>query len=60
MSEDQLTTGMGTGEMVVDNVSKGFGLGPLRKQVLCNCSFTLEKGKLTVLIGPRAAARARS
>lgn len=57
MSEAKLTPGMGTGEMVVHNLSKGFGLGPMHKQVLCNCSFTLEKGKLTVLIGPSGCGK---
>ena len=57
MSQNQLTTGMGAGEMIVDDVSKGFGLGPLHKQVLCNCSFTLEKRKLTVLIGPSGCGK---
>jgi len=57
MSQNQLIPGMGAGEMLVDNISKGFGLGPLRKQVLCNCSFTLEKRKLTVLIGPSGCGK---
>jgi NitT/TauT family transport system ATP-binding protein len=57
MSQNQLITGMGAGEMIVDDVSKGFGLGPLHKQVLCNCSFTLEKRKLTVLIGPSGCGK---
>lgn len=57
MSGAKLTPGMGTGEMVVHNLSKGFGLGPMHKQVLCNCSFTLEKGKLTVLIGPSGCGK---
>jgi len=53
----QLTPGMGAGEMVVENVAKGFGVGPLRKQVLRGCSFVLEKGKLTVLIGPSGCGK---
>lgn len=57
MSQNQLITGMGAGEMLVDNISKGFGMGPLHKQVLCNCSFTLEKRKLTVLIGPSGCGK---
>jgi len=57
MSEIKLTPGMRAGEMIVDNVSKGFGLGPMHKQVLCDCSFTLEKGKLTVLIGPSGCGK---
>jgi len=44
-------------EMVVDGVSKGFGLGPLHKQVLCDCSFTLEKAKLSVMIGPSGCGK---
>jgi NitT/TauT family transport system ATP-binding protein len=43
--------------MVVDGVAKGFGLGPLQKQVLCNCSFTLEKANLTVVIGPSGCGK---
>ncbi len=57
MSQSQLSPGMGAGEMTVTSVSKGFGLGPLHKQVLCNCSFTLEKGKLTVLVGPSGCGK---
>jgi NitT/TauT family transport system ATP-binding protein len=53
----QLTAGMGASEMIMDGVSKGFGLGPLHKQVLCDCSFILEKAKLTVLIGPSGCGK---
>jgi len=45
------------GEMVVDGVSKGFGLGPLHKQVLQNCSVTLERAKLSVMIGPSGCGK---
>jgi NitT/TauT family transport system ATP-binding protein len=45
------------GEMVVDGVSKGFGLGPLHKQVLQNCFFTLERAKLSVMIGPSGCGK---
>jgi NitT/TauT family transport system ATP-binding protein len=44
-------------EMVVDGVSKGFGLGPLHKQVLCDCSFILEKARLSVMIGPSGCGK---
>jgi NitT/TauT family transport system ATP-binding protein len=53
----QLKAGMRASEMVVDGVSKGFGLGPLHKQVLCDCSFTLEKAKLSVMIGPSGCGK---
>jgi NitT/TauT family transport system ATP-binding protein len=57
MTQTKITAGMGAAEMTVRNVSKGFGVGPLRKQVLEDCSFTLEKGKLSVLIGPSGCGK---
>ncbi len=57
MSENQTIAGMGASEMVVEGVAKGFGLGPLHKQVLCDCSFTLEKGRLSVMIGPSGCGK---
>lgn len=57
MSATQLTPGMLASEMVVNGVSKGFGLGPLHKQVLSGCSFTLEKAKLSVMIGPSGCGK---
>lgn len=57
MTQNRLAAGMGTGEMVVNGLAKGFGLGPLHKQVICDCSFTLERGKLTVLIGPSGCGK---
>ena len=39
------------------NVSKSFGIGPLRQPVLDDCSFTLEAGQLTVLIGPSGCGK---
>jgi NitT/TauT family transport system ATP-binding protein len=57
MEVTQLSAGMGASEMVVDGVSKGFGLGPLHKQVLCECSFTLEKARLSVMIGPSGCGK---
>ncbi len=57
MNEIQLAPGMGSSEMVVEGVSKSFGLGPLHKQVLCDCSFILEKSKLSVMIGPSGCGK---
>jgi NitT/TauT family transport system ATP-binding protein len=57
MSVTQLTPGMLASEMVVDGVSKGFGVGPLHKQVLDDCSFTLEKARLSVMIGPSGCGK---
>ena len=44
-------------EMVVDGVSKGFGIGLLNRQVLSDCSFTLEKAMLSVMIGPSGCGK---
>ena len=49
--------GMGYGEMQVANLCKGYGIGPLHKEVIKDCSFTLEKSKLTVLIGPSGCGK---
>ncbi len=46
-----------SGNMQVNAISKSFGIGPLRQQVIENCTFTLEKGKLTVLIGPSGCGK---
>jgi len=53
----QLTPATLAGEMVVDGVSKGFGVGPLHKQVLHDCSFILEKARLSVMIGPSGCGK---
>jgi NitT/TauT family transport system ATP-binding protein len=56
MSEANML-GMNAGEMEIKNISKRYGTGPTTKEVLSNCSFTLEKGKLTVLIGPSGCGK---
>ena len=40
--------GMGYGEMQIADLCKGYGIGPLHKEVIKDCSFTLEKSKLDV------------
>jgi NitT/TauT family transport system ATP-binding protein len=57
MSATQTAPALLASEMVVDGVSKGFGLGLLHKQVLCDCSFTLEKARLSVMIGPSGCGK---
>lgn len=57
MSEVKLAVGMGSGEMLINGVSKGFGVGPLRQEVIQDCTFTLEKSRLTVLIGPSGCGK---
>jgi NitT/TauT family transport system ATP-binding protein len=48
--------GTGTG-MAVSNVSKSYGAGEFTKQVVQSCSFTIESGKLTVMIGPSGCGK---
>lgn len=43
--------------LTVERISKSFGLGPAREPVLEQCSFTLEEGRLTVLIGPSGCGK---
>jgi len=45
------------GELVVRGVSRGYGAGPERKEVVRDCSFTVERGKLSVMIGPSGCGK---
>jgi NitT/TauT family transport system ATP-binding protein len=49
-------TGAGAG-MAVINVTKSYGAGELSKDVVQNCSFTIDSGKLTVMIGPSGCGK---
>lgn len=44
-------------QIEVSNVSKSYGAIGFAKQVVHNCSFTLERGKLTVMIGPSGCGK---
>jgi len=44
-------------EISVNNVSKSYGAEGFAKQVVQNCSFTIERGKLTVIIGPSGCGK---
>ena len=46
-----------SGEIVVNGVSKNYGTGHLTKEVVRECSFTIERGKLTVMIGPSGCGK---
>jgi NitT/TauT family transport system ATP-binding protein len=45
------------GEVVVREVSKSYRTGLGTRQVVRDCSFTIEKGKLTVMIGPSGCGK---
>ncbi len=49
--------GSAGGEITVSNVSKSYGAVDFAKQVVQNCSFTIESGKLTVMIGPSGCGK---
>lgn len=44
-------------EISVRNVSKSYGAEQFAKQVIRDCSFTIERGKLTVMIGPSGCGK---
>ncbi len=56
MSSDKLNS-QNSSEIVVKNISKSFGAGPFAKEVIKDCSFTIESNKLTVMIGPSGCGK---
>jgi sulfonate transport system ATP-binding protein len=46
-----------TGEIQVINVSKSYGAGRFAKEVVRDCSFSIERQKLTVMIGPSGCGK---
>ncbi len=44
-------------EIKVNNVSKSYGADNFAKEVVHNCSFTIDRGKLTVMIGPSGCGK---
>lgn len=45
------------GEVVVTSVSKSYGIGQFEKDVVKECSLTIESGKLTVMVGPSGCGK---
>ena len=48
---------MSAGEITVSNVSKSYGAAHFIKDVVQDCSFTIESNKLTVMIGPSGCGK---
>lgn len=46
-----------TGEIVLKSVSKSYGYGETLKEVIKDCSLSIEAGKLTVMIGPSGCGK---
>jgi len=44
-------------QITVSNVSRTYGAGDFAKQVVRDCSFTVDSGKLTVMIGPSGCGK---
>jgi NitT/TauT family transport system ATP-binding protein len=58
MSEAKtIRPGIKAGEMLVDRVNKSYGTVQFSKEVVKDCSFTIERGKLTVMIGPSGCGK---
>ena len=45
------------GEITVRGVSKSYGALHMRKEVVRDCTFTIERGKLTVMVGPSGCGK---
>jgi NitT/TauT family transport system ATP-binding protein len=45
------------GEITVENVSRSYGAQQFQKEVVKDCTFTIERGKLTVMIGPSGCGK---
>lgn len=45
------------GEIVVSHVNKSYGTAQFSKDVVRDCSFTIERGKLTVMVGPSGCGK---
>ena len=45
------------GEITVTGVSKNYGEAHLEREVVKDCTFTIERGKLTVMIGPSGCGK---
>jgi len=45
------------GEIAVSHVSKSYGTTQSRKEVVKDCSFTIERSKLTVMVGPSGCVK---
>ncbi len=46
-----------SGEIVASHVSKSYGATHFSKEVVKDCSFTIERSKLTVMIGPSGCGK---
>ena len=57
MAEVKVAPKIIPGEIAVQGVSKSYGAIHFRKEVVHNCSFTIERAKLTVMVGPSGCGK---
>jgi NitT/TauT family transport system ATP-binding protein len=57
MAEIALRPKIIPGEISVQGVSKSYGAARFRKEVVHECSFTIERSKLTVMVGPSGCGK---
>jgi NitT/TauT family transport system ATP-binding protein len=57
VDENRLRAGIQAGEIEVSNIFKGYGEAAFRTEVVKDCSFKIERNKLTVMIGPSGCGK---
>ena len=57
MAESTVRPKIVPGEIAVDGVSKSYGATQFRKDVVHDCSFKIERAKLTVMVGPSGCGK---
>jgi NitT/TauT family transport system ATP-binding protein len=57
MAESTIRLRIVPGEIAVEGVSKSYGALEFRKDVVQNCSFRIERAKLTVMVGPSGCGK---
>ncbi len=57
MAESKVALKIIPGELAVQGVSKSYGATRFRKEVVHDCSFTIERAKLTVMVGPSGCGK---
>jgi NitT/TauT family transport system ATP-binding protein len=57
MAESKIVPKITPGELTVQGVSKSYGALHFRKEVVRECSFTIERAKLTVMVGPSGCGK---
>jgi NitT/TauT family transport system ATP-binding protein len=57
MAEGKIVPQIVPGEITLKGVSKSYGAAQFRKDVVRECSFTIERAKLTVMVGPSGCGK---